>query len=355
MRNLERQIRDKWSEDGNIMENADKIILFGAGKIGRRVLEIVGSQNVHCFVDNYVRTADGKVSGIEVKTPEYLKSVKTSFPVVIAVSQQFRAEIVGQLQELGINCFYDSEDYIRNNYYHLDEIIKVKDMFKGKRCFLIGSGPSLRVEDLEMLEAQGEICFGCNKIFKIFDETTWRPQLYCATDLRITTFYQEEISNLDLEIMFVAYRMHKELHDTMEKLRKKKNVYLFAQKDNADDTIEFSEDLSKYIFEGRTVIYSMIQLAYYMGFSEVYLLGIDFSYNDKSGYDNKKNDHFCKNYIAEGEVVLPAPMEHCKKAFETARTFGDSHDFKIYNATRGGKLEVFERVSIDEILKSGGK
>ena len=40
---------------------------------------------------------------------------------------------------------------------------------KGERCFLIGNGPSLRISDLEALQENGEITFGCNLVIKIPD------------------------------------------------------------------------------------------------------------------------------------------------------------------------------------------
>ena len=37
-------------------------------------------------------------------------------------------------------------------------------------------------------------------------------------------------------------------------------------------------------------------------------------------------------------------------AYKVAKQYADDHNIKIYNATRGGKLEVFERVDLDDIL-----
>ena len=46
---------------------------------------------------------------------------------------------------------------------------KLKNKYKGKRCFIMGNGPSLKAEDLELLK--DEYCFGQNKIYKIFPQT----------------------------------------------------------------------------------------------------------------------------------------------------------------------------------------
>ena len=84
----------------------------------------------------------------------------------------------------------------------------------------------------------------------------------------------------------------------------------------------------------------------------MYLLGIDFTYNDKSGYDKDQNDHFCKDYIAPGERVLITPKEASLKTFKSAERVSYNLGFRIFNATRGGKLEVFERVNFDKLMEN---
>ena len=43
-------------------------------------------------------------------------------------------------------------------------------------------------------------------------------------------------------------------------------------------------------------------------------------------------------------------MDVTYNAFEVAKQYADSHEIKIYNDTRGGKLEVFERKNLDEVF-----
>ena len=40
-----------------------------------------------------------------------------------------------------------------------------------------------------------------------------------------------------------------------------------------------------------------------------------------------------------------------KVAFEFAEEYSKEHGFRIYNATRGGALEAFERVDFDSLFK----
>ena len=283
-----------------------------------------------------------------MQVKEQLKHYK----IIICVTSKYGIEIERQLIENGIYDYCYIDKYLKYNGLLSDKIKSYKNKYMGKRCFIIGTGPSLTVRDLEILKSHQEICLAPNKIFKIFDQTEWRPQLYFATDRRIISYYQKELIEIDLPDMFISYYMNKDLKDIMEKFSSKENVNLFFIRSSIkENEIEFSSDLEDYVIEGRTIIYTMIQWAAYMGFKEIYILGVDFSYSDKTGYDVNNNDHFCKNYIEEGEEVGFSPMDYCKRAFEKAEEYSRKHNFRIYNATRGGKLEVFERVEFDKLMK----
>ena len=56
----------------------------------------------------------------------------------------------------------------------------LKNRYAGKRCFVIGNGPSLTKEDLELL--RNEVTFASNRIYKMFDKTDWRPTFYAVFD-----------------------------------------------------------------------------------------------------------------------------------------------------------------------------
>ena len=60
-----------------------------------------------------------------------------------------------------------------------------KNKYSGKRCFLIGNGPSLKAEDLTKLYKNGDITFAFNRVYNIFDDTEWRPKFYISQDEKI--------------------------------------------------------------------------------------------------------------------------------------------------------------------------
>ena len=107
------------------------------------------------------------------------------------------------------------------------------------------------------------------------------------------------------------------------------------------DVYLFSDDPYAIVYHGMTVTYSAMQLAVYMGFKEIYLLGCDCDY---SGEKQHFMDYGLKTETADN------PESKAIAAYTTAKNYADEHGIKIYNATRGGKLEVFERVDLDSLF-----
>jgi hypothetical protein len=106
------------------------------------------------------------------------------------------------------------------------------------------------------------------------------------------------------------------------------------------------------------VTYISLQLAYFMGFDRVYLLGVDFDYRlSHNGSDTivhadaDPSDHFTPEYFASGEQRYAPQLNRAQRAMLCAQRFYEANGRKIWNATRGGKLEVFERISLEEALK----
>ena len=227
------------------------------------------------------------------------------------------------------------------------EIVKHKNSYCGKRCFIIGNGPSLKVDDLEKLK--NEITFGSHGIYYIFKDTDWRPTFYCAQDAKLIKERYREIKS-ECKKIECCFGLVKNFAYPMFS---KKNVCIELDINQFENGFpKFSDDLSKCAYEGFTVTYFNIQLAAYMGFSEIYLLGVDHNYSISMNPDGTVNvdksvgDHFCKK-----DTLANIPQTYkSTAAYYMARKYADEHGIKIFNATRGGKLDAFERVDFDDLF-----
>mgnify|MGYP003295767544 CR=1 FL=1 len=90
-----------------------------------------------------------------------------------------------------------------------DTLKSLKDKFDGQRCFLIGNGPSLSAEDLE--KVRGEYSFSCNKIYKAFDKTNFRPCFYIVDDYALVKEDYENIIKVPSKETFVCLEYGKKL------------------------------------------------------------------------------------------------------------------------------------------------
>lgn len=225
-----------------------------------------------------------------------------------------------------------------------------------RRAFILGMGPSLAVEDLDKLK--DEITFACNKIYLCFDETDWRPTYYSVIDILVAENNRYEINRLDLTKIYTE--------GIKEVFSKDKGAIWVSELAPLLDKegqryFRVSEDLQYGVYGGFTVIFFQIQLALYMGIREIYLLGLDFSFDlgTRTGETSKSGEvlvsdgevnHFHKDYRKKGETWTVPQLDMQKMAFQAAQDYADANGIRIFNASRITKLEVFERVDLDEVL-----
>lgn len=228
--------------------------------------------------------------------------------------------------------------------FHNPALRKFKDIHKNKKCFIIGNGPSLTAADLNKLSRQNEICFGMNGIPLIFEKTVWRPDYYVCEDDKAMDLFGDSVLHSGIRHVLISDAGS----EFVEKAKTYANVDIFHMtiEDYAPDLPVFSSDMEKVLYCGYTVTYACLQVAMYMGFQDIYLLGMDFDYADGNTMEVK---HFAEEYHKDKMKVNPCRRKENLLAYEAARQYAEGHDVRIYNATRGGKLEVFERVDFDSL------
>ena len=230
------------------------------------------------------------------------------------------------------------------NDYH-GRLQRIKDERSKDRCFIIGNGPSLSVEDLELIK--NEDCLASNGIFEIFDKTTWRPKYYFLID-RYAPYSPKVLEGLDVKYMFLGsyYYLHNKV------LRK--DAFCIREKTYFDNRkCRFSDDISKYFVNGMTVSYFAMQTAAFLGYKEIYLLGFDNTYKYEKQSDGSIIDtgvnaaHFYNDKDPRNVVGEPLEME---KSYMSFKDYAYNHKMIVKNVTRGGKLEIFERDILENIV-----
>lgn len=244
--------------------------------------------------------------------------------------------ISDRINEKSLDKWYQASVYPRI-------ISEFKNSHFGERCFIIGNGPSLNAKDLDMLN--NEFTFACNKIYKIYDKTDWRPDYYVVDDRNyVKDDYYNIINKTEPKIAgFVGVEYNKKIVEpyiNSDRIIMKKKTILH------NGYPEWNINVDDYVCTGHTVVYVAIQLAIYMGFKEIYLLGVDCSYTSTFENGQKGTNYF---YESDNQIVQ-MDANNMFLAFESAKEMMRDCNVEIYNSTRGGKLETFDRIDLEELF-----
>ena len=156
----------------------------------------------------------------------------------------------------------------------------------GPVCYVVGSGPSLKLEDLAKIGNNFSI--SSNRIYHVFSTTDWRPQIYIVQDeacLKVQLSDKNFTALLGSKLQFVF----PPFAFAIKKIRKSTaKFYRFVDSDGGRAFQLASND--QVFFDGRTVTLTALEIARLMGFKEIRLLGVDNSYNftDRPQYFSPK-------------------------------------------------------------------
>lgn len=229
--------------------------------------------------------------------------------------------------------------------FNESKIKKLRDKFHGRRCFLIGNGPSLSQMDLTLLEH--EVTFVSNKFYKL--KTNLTPDFWFIFDiLNIEWDYPKIYGNGICK--FIPFRSRQSIDEIDNE------TLLINQLGGVWD---FSEDALRGIYKGENVIFSMLQLACYMGFKEIYLIGVDFNWGEGVGHKNTAElikgqsisaTHFVDNYYEEDEPWMSPVLADAITQFRIAKRFTESKGIQVHNAGIDSKLDIFPRKDFNELF-----
>ena len=267
----------------------------------------------------------------------------------------------------------------RSKEYNLiKENTKYKNIHKGKRCFIIGNGPSLKYVNFEHLK--DEITFTVNQSPRINDFAKLHTNYHIWTDER---FFEEDFTSPE----------GKELLEVMKSVNTKDNKPIVFYKTTARRMIlqtHLDEILNiSYVMEGfslktpslflpinravtgfPTCVQYLVLIAVYMGFSEIYLLGCDctsilttlrarLETSEKMEYMYECTPNEIKR-IKKQRDKTPVEKELIWNAdlfykYRLLAEYCKLHGARLFNATQGGLLEGIERVALEKILKGTSK
>jgi hypothetical protein len=269
-----------------------------------------------------------------------------------------------------------ARSYLRNLYNGVRDTLsqdqdllrnrELKDKYKGKRLFILGSGGSIKLHDLNKLK--DEYVMTQNNFHVHEDILTINPAFHCIvpyyqTESDISTWvtWITDIKNKLPNAQFFWGKNTKQMIEENFKELIDRSYYVDA-KYNLLTLSKAKADISKRMMVVHTVLTQCLIVAMYMGFSEIYLLGFDLDQN----FQNAKNDFgrfYGKSMITDTETErgLERQMHEESvdewfaqwitfKQLKLIKDYAIANHIKIFNASDHGILNLYSRVNFDKIL-----
>lgn len=215
-------------------------------------------------------------------------------------------------------------------------LARFRDLHRGERGVVVCNGPSLNEMDLGFLRR--ETVIGLNKIHLGLDRFGFYPRYLVAVNARVVEQSRDELAKMT-SMKFIGGRAsHLLPEDAFTH-----HVAIL------DHPVVFSRDLTQGFREGGTVTHAALQVAWWMGFTEVVIIGMDHRYVSEGAphearfLDGPDPNHFSPDYFA-GQTWDNPNLSRSEESYAVARQVFEADGRRVLDATLGGACQVFEKV-----------
>jgi hypothetical protein len=268
----------------------------------------------------------------------------------------------------------DKHKYAFDSEKEKSRLALFHNIHKGERCFILATGPSIKTQDLRPLK--NEICIAVSQFMLHPDIKIINPLYHIEAPMHppldftylqgcfeaYKNIYTEKV-NYFFGYYHYEYSIINFLNQYKEYSHPNINFIDFTRSrflDEANHQNNTVWDITRSPFVARTVIYIAIQVAFYMGFKEIYLLGCDHDYllnlsrtadyhfykDEESNTGKTESEHY-NSFNAEWWFNQ---YYHRWKEYRLMGEYLAARGCRILNATNGGMLDVFPRVKLEDIL-----
>jgi hypothetical protein len=253
------------------------------------------------------------------------------------------------------------KNFLKWTFWNEKRILKknlsLKGKGKGKRAFILATGPSINQEDLKIL--RGEDCYSISNFYLHEDIEIIKPKFHFFAPYHqplIFENYIEWLNNADKILPETAkIFLAQSGYDLVKKngLFKNRDVYyMFLSNTKKHKKI----NLLKPVPSPQTGVHMILNLLIYMGYSEIYLLGCDANFlkfykeQRENFYDKNKDlrksasDTECWGNVYNAlkmELVTHNKYLNYKNCFKG----------KIINLSKESWLEMFDKMDLQDVVK----
>ncbi|AGY57852.1 6-hydroxymethylpterin diphosphokinase MptE-like protein [Gloeobacter kilaueensis] len=225
-----------------------------------------------------------------------------------------------------------------------DRLRSCLNKHSAQRAVIVCNGPSLLRSDLSLLRTA--FTFGLNKINLLFAQSDFRPACIVSVNPFVIEQNQHFFNSTDIPLFLDSVGTRH--------VQARKNVTFL----HSASQVKFARDCSISIYQGYTVTFVAMQLAFHMGFERVALIGCDHNFATKGPPNKtvlataKDENHFDPKYFSDGMRWQLPDLSSSEAAYSLARVVFEEAGRKIVNCTEGGNLEVFERCRLKDFISA---
>ena len=224
----------------------------------------------------------------------------------------------------------------------------LRDRYAGRRAFIIGNGPSLKQTDLARLS--NDYTFGLNRIYLMFTKMGFSTSCLVAINDLVIEQCINEMQQLSIPRFF---SWHSRRYLPSSTAAEALPAFLYTTYESPG----FAHDVRGRVWEGATVTYVALQLAFHMGFSPVILIGVDHDFASKGMANTTVTstgddpNHFSPEYFGKGFRWQLPDLDTSAAAYRMARQEYERAGREVIDATVGGRLTVFRKVEYDSLFR----
>lgn len=214
---------------------------------------------------------------------------------------------------------------------------------RNERLVLVCNGPSLSQTDFSLI--RNEVSMGLNKIFLGFRRFCFYPRYYVAINRRVIEQSAADIRSLN------CVRFLKDMGADNPLPESALTHFIQSRPEE-----RFHCNLVDGFFEGYTVTFAALQMAFFMGFSTVVIVGMDHRYryqgapNEPRILSGPDPNHFDPAYFS-GHTWDNPDLANSERFYAMAREVYEAAGRKIIDCTVGGACQVFEQGRLEEVLR----
>lgn len=228
------------------------------------------------------------------------------------------------------------------------QVESLRSGFAGEDCFLLCNGPSLNDVDFDLLADRHLI--GLNKIQLLRKKfPAIRFSFHTAINELVIEQCHREFGDLGCPSFWAQSQVPNGVAPTANAIPIVTKTRRFSQ--------GFTQDMmAEPVFHGHTVTFVALQIAFSLGFRQVFIVGMDHSFrakgeaNSRQKMEGEDHDHFDPSYFAGMQWDLP-DLEGSELNYRIADFVYRRNERMVFDATEKGHCRIFERISLAEAME----